>query len=211
MTDRTYDFIDIYTGRRPFSFDADGNATDVTNTEGLAVTIDPGIVRDENGIFSGITNTDGTIFSFAPATWYAGEVASVVTPVLTADGTATSQVPSYWRVVIDAHDDVTAAQALLDGGPNVRTIQLGESDLFRINNEDNDIQTVYAICVSTASSGEEDTNIIAGSGCVLADVLSDMSAIDFSGTSGIRLVSITATQVHDTNIAELMVNGGVQA
>lgn len=68
------------------------------------------------------------VYSYQPATWHAGEINSVVTPSITADGdltSATDQVPLKWLVVINADDDVAAAQALLDGGPNVIEILPG--------------------------------------------------------------------------------------
>jgi hypothetical protein len=154
-------------------------------------------------------------YAYVATTWYAGEVSSVKAPVITADGdlsTATDQVPSYWRMVINAKDDVTAAQALLDGTPNVITFGLGEKKTITL---DSSVISVYAVCVSTASSRPADFTggayIISGSGSTLADVLSNMAKFDFSMVSNVKYIDGFATPLYNTNYSGLAVAGGVIA
>lgn len=69
-------------------------------------------------------------YSQQPTIWYNGEINSVVTPSIIADGdltTATDQVPVRWYAVLNADDDVAAAQQLMDGGPNVIDITCGDT------------------------------------------------------------------------------------
>lgn len=158
--------------------------------------------------------------------WYAGELASAVTPVITADGdltSATDQVPLYWRVItnpppydpgVTLVDDVEAAQRLLDGAPNVVTVSAGQTVVIEL---DEDLVAVYAICISTATERPADytggANIISGAGSTLADVLAatGMSRLDFSASPAKQVVLLQATQVYGTNYMQLMISGGVRS
>lgn len=144
--------------------------------------------------------------------WYAGEVASVVSPTIIADGdlaTATDQVPLYWRAVINAADQATAAQQLLSG---TDVLTLNPGDTVVATGLDSDASTVHAICFSTSSSAPANYTggayIVSGGGATYAAIISNMAEFDFSGAVGARQVMITASQVYNTNFAQLTVHAG---
>jgi hypothetical protein len=162
--------------------------------------------------------------NIAGAVYYAGEVSSVVTPTLIADGdlsTATDQVPLKWRVVINAEDDVAAAQALLDGTPNVIELLAGvqEQPLVYANDgvTPEVITSIYAVCVSTAVTRPADFGggayIITTTGSTLADALANMARVDFSSGLGATVARLVASQVYGTssNYMQLSVSAGVTA
>lgn len=160
--------------------------------------------------------------NIAGAVYYAGEVSSVVTPTLIADGdlsTATDQVPLKWRVVINAEDDVAAAQALLDGTPNVIELLAGVQEQPLVYADDGVtpevITSIYAVCVSTAVTRPADFSggayIITTTGSTLADALANMARVDFSSGLGATVARLVASQVYGTNFMQLSVSAGVTA
>lgn len=156
-----------------------------------------------------------------PATWYAGEISSVVTPSITADGdlsTATDQVPSKWLAVINAVDDVTAAQALLDGGPNVIEVLLGTQEQPRLYAADGvtpeAITRIYAVCISSAAVPANYTGgayILSDADTSLANALANMARFDFSSGLNATVARLTASPVYNTNYSQLAVAAGVVA
>lgn len=161
-------------------------------------------------------------YSTQPAVWYAGEISSTVTPTLIADGnldTATDQVPLKWRVVINADDDVAAAQALLDGTPNVLELLAGVQEQPQVYADDGVtpevITSIYAVCVSTAVTRPADFTggayIITTTGSTLADTLANMARLDFSSGLGATFARLVASQVYNTNFMQLSVAAGVVA
>ena len=156
-----------------------------------------------------------------PATWYAGEISSVVTPSLTADGdlsTATDQVPLKWRVVVNADDDVAAAQALMDGGPNVIEILPGAQAQPIIYADDGVtpevITTVYAVCISSSAVPADYAGgayILSDADTSLANALANMARFNFSSGLGATVARLVATPAYATNYSQLSVAAGVTA
>jgi hypothetical protein len=156
----------------------------------------------------------------APATWYNGEVASVVTPALTANGdlsSGTDLVPLLWRIVPAAQDDVAAAQQLKDGGPNIITLGLGgfdeQSILSATSGEAEVMTAAYAVCVSaTAVPGSYagSSNIVAQTDNNLASWLAAMKRFDWSGGLGATYVRAMSTPAYGAGTlqSQLMLQAG---
>ena len=160
-------------------------------------------------------------YSQQPSTWYAGEINSVVTPSITADGdlsTATDQVPLKWLAVINADDDVAAAQALMDGGPNVIEILPGAQVQKPIYADDGVtpevITRIYAVCISS-SAVPADYNggayILSDADTAIANALANMARFDFSSGLGATVARLIATPVYSTHFTQLSVAAGVVA
>jgi hypothetical protein len=154
-----------------------------------------------------------------PTVWYNGEINSVVTPVITADGdlaTATDQVPVRWYAVLNADDDVAAAQQLLDGGPNVIDITCGDAVQKLCQDESGvaqTITTVYAVCISSSAIPADYTGgayIISENETDIADVLANMARFDFSSGLGATYARLITTPVYSTNYSQLSVQVGVR-
>jgi hypothetical protein len=141
-------------------------------------------------------------YDVQPATWYAGEISSVVTPSITADGdlaTATDQVPLKWLAVVNPDDDVTAAQALLNGGPNVIEVLPGAMAQQAIYGTDGVtpqvITRVYAVCISSSAVPSDYTGgayILSDADTDLADALANMARFEFSSGLGATVVRLVA-------------------
>lgn len=161
------------------------------------------------------------IYDYQPATWYAGEINSVVTPSITADGdlsTATDQVPLKWLVVINADDDVAAAQALMDGGPNVIEILPGaqaQPPVYADGSETPEVITrIYAVCISSSAAPADYTGgayILSDADTDIADALANMARFEFSSGLGATVARLVATPVYDTHYTQLSVAAGVVA
>lgn len=161
-----------------------------------------------------------TAYDNQPATWYNGEINSTVTPTITADGdlaTATDQVPLKWLAVINADDDVAAAQQLMDEGPNVVTVLLGQQESPAVTDDDGAaeiITTIHAVCVSSSAVPADYTGgayIISGSETDIADVLANMARFDFSSGLGATTARLIASPLYSTNFSQLSVQVGVLA
>lgn len=160
-------------------------------------------------------------YNFQPATWHAGELNSVVTPTITADGdltSATDQVPLKWLAILNADDDVAAAQALMDGGPNVIEIFPGEQKQPVVYADDGVtpeiITRIYAVCVSSSAVPANYTGgafIISDLEVDLADVLANMARLDFSSGLGATVARLVASPVYSTHFTQLSVAAGVVA
>ena len=160
-------------------------------------------------------------YSQQPSTWYAGEINSVVTPSITADGdlsTATDQVPLKWLAVINADDDVAAAQALMDGGPNVVEILPGAQKQPVVYADDGitpeTITTIYAVCISSAAVPADYTGgtyILSDADTQIANALANMAKFEFSSGLGATVARLLATPVYGTNYSQLSVAAGVTA
>lgn len=156
-----------------------------------------------------------------PSIWYAGEISSVVTPSITADGdldTATDQVPLKWLAIVNADDDVTAAQALLNGGPNVIEILPGaqaQKPLFASDGVTPEIITrIYAVCISSSAAPADYTGgayILSDADTDLADALANMARFEFSSGLGATVARFVASPVYSTNFCQLAVAAGVVA
>lgn len=161
------------------------------------------------------------VYNFQPATWHAGEINSVVTPAITADGdltSATDQVPLKWLVVINADDDVAAAQALMDGGPNVVEVLPGAQAQPIVYADDGVtpqvITRIYAVCVSSTAVPADYAGgafIISDLETDIADVLTQMARFDFSSGLGATVARVVATPVYNTHFTQLSVAAGVVA
>jgi hypothetical protein len=160
-------------------------------------------------------------YDYQPATWYAGEINSVVTPSITADGdltSATDQVPVKWLAIINADDDVAAAQALMDGGPNVVEILPGAQQQPVVYADDGItpeiIATIYAVCISSAAVPANYTGgtyILSDADTAIANALANMAKIEFSSGLGATVARLLATPVYGTNYSQLSVAAGVTA
>lgn len=153
-----------------------------------------------------------------PATWYAGEVTSTVTPTLTADGVGTANLtPLKWRVVINADDDVDAAQRLMTGTPNVIEINPGVLDQRQNLGEDGlaeTIENIYAVCVASEGAPANYTGnayIISGAETDIADVLAAMARVEFSSGLGATYSRLLASDTYATYYSQLSVSAGVVA
>lgn len=156
-----------------------------------------------------------------PAVWYAGEVNSVVTPSITADGdltSATDQLPLKWLAVINADDDVAAAQALMDGGPNVIEILPGAQAQKPAYADDGVtpevIERIYAVCISSSAVPADYTGgafILSDLEVDIADALANMARLDFSSGLGATVARLIATPVYNTHYTQLSVAAGVVA
>lgn len=174
------------------------------------------IAYDVNGNFTGMLNKDGSLAPYYPraAVWSMGEVSSVLTPSIIADGAASSapdnQVPLAWRIVVNAADQITGAQLLLDGNCFV----LNPGDVW-VPPIDVPVENVMAVCTSTLTARPAaytgTSYIIPRSGATLADVLSIMAVFEFSSALGATYVLASASQVYDTNFAQLHVQAGTTA
>jgi hypothetical protein len=161
------------------------------------------------------------VYSYQPATWHAGELNSVITPSITADGdltSATDQLPLKWLAVINADDDVAAAQALMDGGPNVIEILPGAQAQKPVYADDGVtpevITRIYALCISSSAVPADYTGgayIISDLETDIADVLAQMARLDFSSGLGATVARLVATPVYATNYTQLSVAAGVVA
>ena len=161
------------------------------------------------------------VYDYQPATWHAGEINSVVTPSITADGdltSATDQVPLKWLAVINADDDVAAAQALLDGGPNVVEILPGAQAQPIVYADDGVtpevITRIYAVCISSSAVPANYTGgayILSDADTAIANALSNMARVDFSGGLGATVARLIATPVYNTHFTQLSVAAGVVA
>lgn len=198
-----------------------------------------GDLFDENGQWVGVLDLHGreqlglsaaqvaavqailAIYDYQPATWYAGEINSVVTPSITADGdlaTATDQVPLKWLVVINADDDVAAAQALMDGGPNVIEILPGaqaQPPVYADGSETPEVITrIYAVCISSSAAPADYTGgayILSDADTDIADALANMARFEFSAGLGATVARLVATPIYDTHYTQLSVAAGVVA
>ncbi|MCB2071657.1 MAG: hypothetical protein KDF67_19545, partial [Ottowia sp.] len=160
-------------------------------------------------------------YSYTPATWYPGEVSSVVTPSITADGdltSATDQVPLKWLAVINADDDVAAAQALLDGGPNVVEILPGAQAQPVVYADDGTtpevIERIYAVCISSSAAPANYTGgayILSDADTSIANALANMARFDFSSGLGATVARLIASPVYNTHFTQLSVAAGVVA
>lgn len=158
-------------------------------------------------------------YSQQPATWYAGEINSVVAPSITADGdltSATDQVPLKWLAVINADDDVAAAQALMDGGPNVIEILPGVQAQKPVYADDGVtpevITRIYAVCVSSSAVPADYAGgayIISDLETDIADVLAQMARFEFGSGLGATVARLVATPVYNTHYTQLSVAAGV--
>ena len=158
-------------------------------------------------------------YDFQPSVWYAGELNSVVTPSITADGdltSATDQVPLKWLVVINADDDVAAAQALMDGGPNVIEILPGAQVQKPVYAEDGItpevIERIYAVCISSSAVPADYTGgafILSDLDVDIASALANMARLDFSSGLGATVARLIATPVYNTHYTQLSVAAGV--
>lgn len=159
-------------------------------------------------------------YSIQPATWYNGEINSVVTTSIVADGdlsTATDQVPKWWLIVLNAADDVEAAQRLLDGGPNVLTVLPGQAIQPPIEDylgAAGVLTTAHAVCISTATAVP--ANYTGGAYILsdatdetLANALANMVRWNWSSGLGCTTFRATASAVYNTNYSALMVAAGV--
>lgn len=163
---------------------------------------------------------DGYFSTVQPATWYNGEINSTVTPSIVADGdltSATDQVPKWWLIVLNAADDVEAAQRLLDGGPNVLTVLPGQAIQPPIEDylgAAGVLTTAYAVCISTATAVP--ANYTGGAYILsdataetLANALANMVRWNWSSGLGCTTFRATASAVYNTNYSALMVAAGV--
>ncbi|MCB2070849.1 MAG: hypothetical protein KDF67_15160 [Ottowia sp.] len=161
------------------------------------------------------------VYDYQPATWHAGEINSVVTPSITADGdltSATDQVPLKWLAVINADDDVAAAQALLDGGPNVVEILPGAQAQPIVYADDGVtpevITRIYAVCISSSAVPANYTGgayILSDADTAIANALTNMARFDFSSGLGATVARLIATPVYNTHFTQLSVAAGVVA
>ena len=160
------------------------------------------------------------VYGGVPATWYAGEVNSVVTATLKADGdlsTATDQVPQKWRIVINADDDVAAAQRLLEGTPNVYDVLPGDVAQFPVVGSDGlpeAITSIYAVCICTGGAPANYTGgtyVLSSAETDITDSLAMMARVDFSGGLGAGWVRLVASSTYSTNYSDLAVSVGVTA
>lgn len=197
-----------------------GEAYALATAETLVVWNDDATALLKPGGAEYLAGIEGA-YTYQPATWYAGEINSVVTPTITADGdltTATDQVPLKWRVVVNADDDVAAAQALLDNGPNVIEVLLGaqaQPVVYADGSATPEVITrIYAVCVSS-SAVPADYNggayIVSGSETDLADMLANMARFEFSAGLGATVARLVASPVYNTHYAQLSVAAGVVA
>lgn len=156
------------------------------------------------------------------ATWYAGSVNSTVTPSVTADGditTGTDLVPLKWLVVLNAEDDVAAAQQLLDEGPNVHQILLGapveQIPMVALDGVTPEIlTTVHAVCVSATAAPGSYTGgayMLSQADTAIANALANMVRFDFDVGLGATVARFTASPVYNTNYSQLSVAAGVVA
>lgn len=158
-------------------------------------------------------------YSAQPATWYNGEINSVVTPSIVADGdltTATDQVPKWWLIVVNAADDVEAAQRILSGGPNVIVLLPGQAIQPPVQDwlgQAKVVTSAHAVCISTAVTPPADYTggayMLAGAGESLANALANM--VKWQWSSGLACTAFRAVSspVYNTNYAQLMVAAGV--
>ena len=153
-----------------------------------------------------------------PTTWYPGEINSVVAPSITADGdlaTATDQVPLKWLAVINADDDVAAAQALMDGSPNVIEILPGaQAQKANVDSAGASevITTIYAVCISSSAVPADYTGgayILSDAETDIADALANMARFDFSAGYGATVARFVATPIYTTHYTQLSVAAGV--
>lgn len=161
------------------------------------------------------------VYDYQPATWHAGEINSVVTPSITADGdltSATDQLPLKWLAVINADDDVAAAQALMDGGPNVIEILPGAQAQKPVYADDGVtpqvIERIYAVCISSSAVPADYTGgayIISDLETDIADVLAQMARFEFGSGLGATVARLMATPVYNTHYTQLSVAAGVVA
>lgn len=154
-----------------------------------------------------------------PATWYAGEVASTITPTIVADGdltSATDQVPLLWRAVINADNDVDAAQRLMDGTPNV--IELLPATLVQLRNLGADglaetIESIHVLCISSAAVPANYTGgayILSSADTDIANALTMMARVDISTGLGCTYARLLASATYNTNYSQLSVAFGVE-
>ena len=165
--------------------------------------------------------TMAAVYYYQPVTWHAGEINSVVTPSITADGdltSATDQVPLKWLAVINADDDVAAAQALLDGGPNVVEILPGAQAQPIVYADDGVtpevITRIYAVCISSSAVPANYTGgayILSDADTAIANALTNMARFDFSSGLGATVARLIATPVYNTHFTQLSVAAGVVA
>ncbi|MEY5100385.1 MAG: hypothetical protein RJA36_3104 [Pseudomonadota bacterium] len=155
-----------------------------------------------------------------PATWYNGEINSTVTPTIVADGdltSATDQVPKWWLIVLNAQDDVEAAQRLLDGGPNVLTVLPGQSIQPPVQDylgESGVLTTAHVVCISTATAVPADYTggayiLSDATAETLANALANMARFQWSSGLGCTAFRAVASPVYSTNYSALMVAAGV--
>ena len=159
-------------------------------------------------------------YGIQPATWYNGAINSVATSHIVADGdlaTATDQVPKWWLIVLNANDDVDAAQRLLDGGPNVLTVLPGQTIQPPVQTylgATGVLVNAYAVCISTATAVPADytggTYILSDATAeTLANALANMAKFEWSSGLGCTTFRATASAVYSTNFSALMVAAGV--
>lgn len=159
-------------------------------------------------------------YDIQPATWYNGEINSVPTSHIVADGdlsTATDQVPKWWLIVLNALNDVDAAQRLLDGGPNVLTVLPGQTIQPPVQDYLGTaavLLNAYAVCISTATAVPADYTggayiLSDATAETLANALANMAKFEWSAGLGCTSFRATASAVYSTNYSALMVAGGV--
>ncbi len=159
------------------------------------------------------------VYDYQPATWHAGELNSVITPSITADGdltSATDQLPLKWLAVINADDDVAAAQVLMDGGPNVIEILPGAQKQQPVYADDGItpevIERIYAVCISSSAVPADYTGgafILSDLEVDIADALANMAKFEFSAGYGATVARLVATPIYSTNYTQLSVAAGV--
>lgn len=161
-----------------------------------------------------------TAYDIQPATWYNGEINSVATSHIVADGdlsSGTDQVPKWWLIVLNALNDVDAAQRLLDGGPNVLTVLPGQTIQPPVQDYLGTaavLLNAYAVCISTATTSP---GTYPGGAYILSDdtaetianALANMAKFEWSAGLGCTSFRATASAVYSTNYSALMVAGGV--
>lgn len=156
-----------------------------------------------------------------PATWYAGEINSVVTPTITADGalsSGTNQIPLKWLAVLNADDDVDAATRLLDNGPNVVEIALGTQQQPRCYADDGVtpqiITRIYAVCISSAAAPGTypgGAYILSDADTDIGNALANMAKFEFSSGYNATVARLIASPLYAVNFSQLSVAAGVVA
>lgn len=138
-------------------------------------------------------------------------IATVPTAEIECDGdltTATDQPPLYWRIVVNPGDDPTGAASLLNGQPEVLTLQPGDTRTIGPTNVA--ITEVHAIAVGSAALPADYSGgayIISKAETDPADALAQRAKFVFSSVDDVREVEVSSSAVFGTYYMRLIVSG----
>ena len=207
-----YEFADP--NRLKLIYDSNRKLVGLQNPHGSGADLRDPFTAAQNAVLQALIDA----YSAQPTVWYPGDVTSVTTPHIVADGdlsTATDQVPSLWRIVADPDDQVTAAAQLMSGTNLWASINCGAPVVQKAVLDASGARKVftraYAICVSSSGVPADYTGgayIINSANTNIGDWLANMCEFQWAGGLGATDLRAVASNVFNTYYSGLAIDAG---